>query len=973
MSLLGALQVLLKATSALSGRMIMTPLVQALLEHRCLHGRVFGRSPPTKTTPLAAPLFVRLAQRARSLHADRSRLREDPTLKTNVAIADALLTALLTVVEQASLILNDNSCGNNKELCESIVKHASSTLLQIPYLSRSPALARLSPATGAMIFSALKQAQGSTITFWGTPTARFTIGNLISIAARASEDAAGLPDEAKLWNVSWLGDFLWKPPTPTLLHELVSSPDHELQTQLNAILGENVVARIAAPHLGSHRPPSPSRAGDASAGQKQVGFFAEMRARAKEKKATSALVAARSVNLSDSTSRQHAARSIAAMSTSMPPPWLKFAAIVITAVDAGRLQILNAFARHASDILPSMYTFCLTLLPVFDLLLDTPSPALEGLVITSEMQKCAIVSFSLFATVVSHVMLVTGDDDVHVLGVPLPQAELRQLATLVNDLTLRCILRLHAKQQDPQQQAASVLPTAAAQEEWRSMLLRDDFAMRQHFRILLRQLQDLYARSPQLLGDMIKPAPSSSDKKKSQNSAGLWEAGQSSSPAFYAGWSPVARHVLAEMPHAVPFHLRAAFVGDCVAADRKQREVDKLKLGLRIRRSHILPDLFEQLSLATKRFENTSFLRATWHITFIGQGDRVEAGIDAGGVFKELIDLAVKQAFSIGYGLFCAPPAALEGDDDDDQQKEGQRFESSLYPNPSAKLLLGGDDLELAAQYHFLGILIGKCIHEGVLVNVPFAGFFLNNVLGRGNSFDNLRQLDPQQYRSLKLLKDMEDCSEACLYFCVDEMCLGETRTADLIPDGRQVLVTNENVIRYLHLLAHYRLVASTKDATNAFASGLFAVVDKAWLSIFSPGELQQLISGGKGLRLDVNDLREHVKLVGGFTATSRTVELLWEILEEMSQDDQEKFLQFCTGSSRPPLLGFRSLNPPFSLRNTDEGGGGSALNYLVDIDRLPSASTCFNLLKLPPYKSKSNFKEKLLQAIRSGTGFELS
>ena len=66
------------------------------------------------------------------------------------------------------------------------------------------------------------------------------------------------------------------------------------------------------------------------------------------------------------------------------------------------------------------------------------------------------------------------------------------------------------------------------------------------------------------------------------------------------------------------------------------------------------------------------------------------------------------------------------------------------------------------------------------------------------------------------------------------------------------------------------------------------------------------------------------------------------------------------------------------------------------DVDRLPSASTCFNLLKLPNYRSvtssrcpcnfvtislyffhshrrASTLKEKLLYAINAGAGFELS
>lgn len=40
---------------------------------------------------------------------------------------------------------------------------------------------------------------------------------------------------------------------------------------------------------------------------------------------------------------------------------------------------------------------------------------------------------------------------------------------------------------------------------------------------------------------------------------------------------------------------------------------------------------------------------------------------------------------------------------------------------------------------------------------------------------------------------------------------------------------------------------------------------------------------------------------------------------------------------------------------------------------RLPSASTCFNLLKLPNYQKKCILRDKLRYAITSNTGFELS
>ena len=48
-------------------------------------------------------------------------------------------------------------------------------------------------------------------------------------------------------------------------------------------------------------------------------------------------------------------------------------------------------------------------------------------------------------------------------------------------------------------------------------------------------------------------------------------------------------------------------------------------------------------------------------------------------------------------------------------------------------------------------------------------------------------------------------------------------------------------------------------------------------------------------------------------------------------------------------------------------------IHYAGQEDRLPTASTCMNLLKLPEFKDKETLREKLLYAIESGAGFELS
>jgi hypothetical protein len=83
--------------------------------------------------------------------------------------------------------------------------------------------------------------------------------------------------------------------------------------------------------------------------------------------------------------------------------------------------------------------------------------------------------------------------------------------------------------------------------------------------------------------------------------------------------------------------------------------------------------------------------------------------------------------------------------------------------------------------------------------------------------------------------------------------------------------------------------------------------------------------------------------------------------------------LQFVTSTARAPLLGFQHLHPPFTIHKVH--GEASAFAWLggQDVQRLPTAATCYNLLKLPSYRRRDTLQAKLAYAISSGAGFELS
>lgn len=154
------------------------------------------------------------------------------------------------------------------------------------------------------------------------------------------------------------------------------------------------------------------------------------------------------------------------------------------------------------------------------------------------------------------------------------------------------------------------------------------------------------------------------------------------------------------------------------------------------------------------------------------------------------------------------------------------------------------------------------------------------------------------------------------------------------------------------------------KEQSQAFTRGLWEVVDKSWLRIFNEPELQVLISGPSDGGVDVADMRSNTRYAGGFTGLDRTVNRFWKVVDSFNNDQQGMLLRFVTSCERPPPLGFASMNPPFTIQR---------VGIMRDGDKLPTASTCFNTLKLPTYSSEKVLRQRLLYAIEAGAGFELT
>lgn len=178
--------------------------------------------------------------------------------------------------------------------------------------------------------------------------------------------------------------------------------------------------------------------------------------------------------------------------------------------------------------------------------------------------------------------------------------------------------------------------------------------------------------------------------------------------------------------------------------------------------------------------------------------------------------------------------------------------DNTLYPNPNVHLI----EENYTNHYFFIGRLVGKAIFENILVDLPLAEFFLAKLLVDRASVHYLKSLDPVLYRNLLYLRDYKgDVQDLGLDFTNISNDLGETKIFDLKPDGRNIAVTNENRLEYIHRLADLKLNVQIRKQCAAFRDGLDSVIPLLWLKLFNHKELQVII-GGNNQAIDLADLQ---------------------------------------------------------------------------------------------------------------------
>ncbi|KEY69985.1 hypothetical protein S7711_04003 [Stachybotrys chartarum IBT 7711] len=351
---------------------------------------------------------------------------------------------------------------------------------------------------------------------------------------------------------------------------------------------------------------------------------------------------------------------------------------------------------------------------------------------------------------------------------------------------------------------------------------------------------------------------------------------------------------------------------------------------IKVRRSHIFEDSFAEITR-----QPATDLKKRLMIKFDG-----EDGLDYGGLSREFFFLLSHEMFNPFYCLF----------------EYSAHDNYTLQINPHS-----GINPEHLNYFKFIGRVVGLAIFHRRFLDAFFIGALYKMILGKAVALADMEGVDADFHRSLQWMLD-NDISGGILEqtFSTEDERFGVLTVEDLIPDGRNIEVTNENKKEYVDLMVKWRIEKRIAEQFQAFKDGFHELIPHDLINVFDERELELLIGGIA--EIDVDDWKKHTDY-RGYTESDEVVQNFWQTVRSWDGEQKSRLLQFTTGTSRIPVNGFKDLQG-------SDGPRRFTIEKAGEINNLPKAHTCFNRLDLPPYKSLEMLQQKLTIAVEETMGF---
>ena len=365
-----------------------------------------------------------------------------------------------------------------------------------------------------------------------------------------------------------------------------------------------------------------------------------------------------------------------------------------------------------------------------------------------------------------------------------------------------------------------------------------------------------------------------------------------------------------------------------------------------INRNNILEESFNQF-MTTKELNVIEPIQ----IHFVD-----EVGHDAGGVFREWYSALYREFFNEKNKFFI-------------ENNNNSIIKGTYLIYPKYK------DMNLN-YYEFFGKLGAKALIDNVYISEILNRTVIKYLLGQKIELFDIQFFDIDLYNSLKQIKEIEDVDSneflneiKFVWNLKDEN--GIVKEIELIPNGNNINLRNDNKDLFIEKVIYYETLYRYEEQIEKIKKGFFSIMGDKICQIFKPEEFAFQLSGQT--TIDLEDWKKNTIYKGHYNQNNKTIQLFWEVLSELSQNELFNFFHFCTSSIHVPIDGFNGLKgvnnkiQKFTIE--------PKLTLILDDSKnndfkLIEAKTCFNRILLPEYSTKEEMKKAFDIILGNDTSF---
>ncbi|XP_072241436.1 probable E3 ubiquitin-protein ligase HERC3 [Leuresthes tenuis] len=265
---------------------------------------------------------------------------------------------------------------------------------------------------------------------------------------------------------------------------------------------------------------------------------------------------------------------------------------------------------------------------------------------------------------------------------------------------------------------------------------------------------------------------------------------------------------------------------------------------------------------------------------------------------------------------------------------------------------------ENRANFYLFGVLCGLALYNSSIIQLGFPLALFKKLLDVEPTLEDMIEFRPEVGKLLQntLKCEADDLEDLDIYF---EINWDETNV-DLDPQNPEKKVTIENKREFVDAYVNYAFNTSVEGVFQEFKRGFFQVCDQNLLKLFRPEELRRVVVGREVYNWA--KLKQNTVYEGFYHAGHPTIQMFWEVFDELTEDQRKDFLWFLTGYRRVPILGMGQIR----MRVRDK----VILSGSYD-EHLLESLTCHSILELPPYSAKEIMRDRMTEAVKPERGFK--